>query len=100
MQKFWRKAERVVNFKVQQTIEWRKKEMLDKHLDFLVGQTERYSTMLAENLLQAQEMDSADNHQNLQAIPEPLPKTDVAGSLKNDLCSSRDQLQSQVQDSR
>ncbi|GMH36700.1 hypothetical protein BSKO_04573 [Bryopsis sp. KO-2023] len=51
VQRFWRMAERVVNFKVQQSIERRKKEMLDKHLDFLVGQTERYSSMLAENLL-------------------------------------------------
>lgn len=45
----------MVNFKIQQSIERKKKEMLNKHLVFLVGQTERYSSMLAKNLLQAQE---------------------------------------------
>lgn len=90
----------MVNFKVQQTIEWRKKEMLDKHLDFLVGQTERYSTMLAENLLQAQEIDSIENQQDTQPVPGPLSKMNVAEPLKNNIQASRDHIESQVQDSR
>lgn len=48
--KFWTKAERVVNYKVKTVADARKKEAMDKHLAFLVDQTQRYSTMLAERL--------------------------------------------------
>ena len=48
--KFWAKAERVVNFKVKSVAEARKKEVMDKHLSFLVDQTQRYSSLLAERL--------------------------------------------------
>lgn len=47
---FWRKAERVVHYKQQVVSNARKKEVMDKHLDFLVGQTQRYSTLLAQRL--------------------------------------------------
>ena len=47
---FWRKAERVVAYKRHTVEESRKKEAMDKHLDFLVGQTQRYSTLLAQRL--------------------------------------------------
>ena len=47
---FWRKAERVVQYKQQVVTNARKKEVMDKHLDFLVGQTQRYSTILAQRL--------------------------------------------------
>lgn len=47
---FWRKAERVVQYKQQTVSNARKKEVMDKHLDFLVGQTQRYSTLLAQRL--------------------------------------------------
>ncbi|PKU84185.1 DNA helicase INO80 [Dendrobium catenatum] len=40
-----------VLYKYQLESEERKKKALDKQLDFLLGQTERYSTMLAENLV-------------------------------------------------
>ncbi|KAL6011466.1 Pharynx and intestine in excess protein 1 [Asimina triloba] len=39
-----------VLYKHQLELDERKKKALDKQLDFLLGQTERYSTMLAENL--------------------------------------------------
>ncbi|TVT99739.1 hypothetical protein EJB05_54878 [Eragrostis curvula] len=40
-----------VVYKHQLEFEEKKKKALDKQLDFLLGQTERYSTMLAENLV-------------------------------------------------
>lgn len=49
---FWRKAERVVSYKTYIRVEQVKKQMMDKHLDLIVGQTERYSKMLAQNLSQ------------------------------------------------
>ncbi|GLJ18606.1 hypothetical protein SUGI_0331380 [Cryptomeria japonica] len=51
VRKFWMKIEKLVLYKHQLELEERKKHALDKQLDFLLGQTERYSTMLAENLV-------------------------------------------------
>ncbi|XP_073007185.1 protein PHOTOPERIOD-INDEPENDENT EARLY FLOWERING 1 isoform X1 [Typha latifolia] len=51
VKKFWMKIEKLVLYKYQLELEERKKKALDKQLDFLLGQTERYSTMLAENLV-------------------------------------------------
>ena len=48
--KFWAKAERVVNYKSKSITDARKKEVMDKHLTFLVEQTQRYSSMLAQRL--------------------------------------------------
>jgi hypothetical protein len=48
--RFWGKAERVVAFKRQQAVEALKKEAMDKHLSFLLGQTQRYSSLLAQRL--------------------------------------------------
>eukprot|EP00210_Caulerpa_lentillifera_P000034 g33.t1 len=67
IQHFWRKSTKVVHFKIQQKIELQKRLMLDKHLAFLVGQTERYSNLLAQNLscqppTQQDEMYSEDQH--------------------------------------
>ncbi|XP_020257482.1 protein PHOTOPERIOD-INDEPENDENT EARLY FLOWERING 1 isoform X1 [Asparagus officinalis] len=51
VKKFWLKIEKLVLYKHQLELEEKKKKALDKQLDFLLGQTERYSTMLAENLV-------------------------------------------------
>ena len=48
--KFWGKAEDLVVYKTKSIAEAKKKEIMDKHLNFLVGQTQRYSTMLAKRL--------------------------------------------------
>ena len=50
MSLFWGKAKRVVNTKVAVEAEARKKEVLGKSLDLILGQTEKYSKMLAKNL--------------------------------------------------
>ncbi|KAL3134959.1 Pharynx and intestine in excess protein 1 [Trebouxia sp. C0010 RCD-2024] len=62
---FWRKAERVVHYKQQVVSNARKKEVMDKHLDFLVGQTQRYSTLLAQRL-------AGEESKAQQALPAPL----------------------------
>ncbi|PRQ30525.1 putative DNA helicase chromatin remodeling SNF2 family [Rosa chinensis] len=50
VKKFWLKIEKLVLYKHQMELDEKKKKALDKQLEFLLGQTERYSTMLAENL--------------------------------------------------
>lgn len=51
VKKFWMKIEKLVLYKHQLELDEKKKKALDKQLEFLLGQTERYSTMLAENLV-------------------------------------------------
>ncbi|XWS42985.1 hypothetical protein CRYUN_Cryun16bG0061300 [Craigia yunnanensis] len=51
VKKFWMKIEKLVLYKYQMELDEKKKKALDKQLEFLLGQTERYSTMLAENLV-------------------------------------------------
>ncbi|XP_061364443.1 protein PHOTOPERIOD-INDEPENDENT EARLY FLOWERING 1 isoform X2 [Gastrolobium bilobum] len=51
VKKFWTKIEKLVLYKHQMELDEKKKKALDKQLEFLLGQTERYSTMLAENLV-------------------------------------------------
>ncbi|XP_019414895.1 PREDICTED: protein PHOTOPERIOD-INDEPENDENT EARLY FLOWERING 1 isoform X1 [Lupinus angustifolius] len=53
VKKFWTKIEKLVLYKHQMELDEKKKKALDKQLEFLLGQTERYSTMLAENLVDA-----------------------------------------------
>lgn len=50
IQKFWLKAKKVMQWKIQQRMEDKKRSMLDKYIAFLVTQTERYSHLMAENL--------------------------------------------------
>lgn len=52
VKKFWMKIEKLVLYKHRTELDEKKKKALDKHLEFLLGQTERYSTMLAENLVE------------------------------------------------
>ncbi|KAH6755036.1 SNF2 domain-containing protein / helicase domain-containing protein [Perilla frutescens var. hirtella] len=51
VKKFWTKIEKLVLYKHQLELDVKKKKALDKQLEFLLGQTERYSSMLAENLV-------------------------------------------------
>ena len=47
---FWNKAHKVVAFKVKNEVDRRKKEVLDRQMDVLLRQTQKYSGMLAERL--------------------------------------------------
>ncbi|KAH9624629.1 hypothetical protein KSS87_000784 [Heliosperma pusillum] len=51
VKKFWTKIEKLVLYKHQLELDDKKKKTLNKQLEYLLGQTERYSNMLAENLV-------------------------------------------------
>ena len=59
---FWSKVEKLVKHRHGVAVEGTRKKAMEKHLSFLIGQTERYSSMLALNL--------ADPNYR----PKPLPK--------------------------
>ncbi|XP_012570467.1 protein PHOTOPERIOD-INDEPENDENT EARLY FLOWERING 1 isoform X2 [Cicer arietinum] len=69
VKKFWTKIEKLVLYKHQMELDEKKKKELDKQLEFLLGQTERYSSMLAENLVDVStpaEKKSAEHHLSIQ----------------------------------
>ncbi|KAI1293878.1 Helicase domino [Halotydeus destructor] len=47
---FWANVEKVLDFKQRTKLEEKRKKALDMHLNFIVGQTEQYSSWLAEGL--------------------------------------------------
>ena len=57
MQGFWNKAHKVVAFKVKNEVDARKKEVLDRQMDVLLRQTQKYSSLLAERLRGVDEKD-------------------------------------------
>ncbi|XP_034715453.1 helicase SRCAP isoform X2 [Etheostoma cragini] len=61
---FWSSVEKVVQYKQQSRLEEKRKKALDLQLDFIVGQTEKYSDLLSKSLA----------HTRL-AEPEPVPQT-------------------------
>lgn len=50
IRQFWSSVEKLVDFKMQTKLEEKRKKALDLHLNFIVGQTEKYSSWLAEGL--------------------------------------------------
>ena len=72
---FWRKAERVVAYKQQSAVQARKKEAMDKHLSFLVDQTSKYSSLLAQRLAgpPGEEPALPATAETGPALPPPLP---------------------------
>ncbi|XP_051958618.1 helicase SRCAP-like [Xyrauchen texanus] len=57
---FWSSVEKVVQYKQQSRLEEKRKKALDLQLDFIVGQTERYSDLLSQSL-QAAPVHSSEN---------------------------------------
>ncbi|PSN31348.1 hypothetical protein C0J52_18960 [Blattella germanica] len=47
---FWSNVEKLVEYKQQTRLEEKRKKALDQHLSFIVDQTEKYSTWLAESM--------------------------------------------------
>ncbi len=60
MQGFWNKAHKVVAFKVKNEVDARKKEVLDRQMDVLLRQTQKYSSLLAERLRGGDAKDAKD----------------------------------------
>ncbi|XP_044159841.1 helicase SRCAP isoform X2 [Bufo gargarizans] len=50
VRQFWTNVEKVVQFKQQSRLEEKRKKALDLQLDFIVGQTEKYSDLLSQSL--------------------------------------------------
>ncbi|XP_012080821.1 protein PHOTOPERIOD-INDEPENDENT EARLY FLOWERING 1 isoform X2 [Jatropha curcas] len=108
VKKFWIKIEKLVLYKHQMELDEKKKKALDKQLEFLLGQTERYSTMLAENLVDKPLLQCpAQNHQSIRneggekndPKEEPIELTDVVPEPQLDTGDNDDDYDMQSDES-
>ncbi|CAI9097423.1 OLC1v1033851C2 [Oldenlandia corymbosa var. corymbosa] len=90
VKKFWLKIEKLVLYKHQLELDEKKKKALDKQLEFLLGQTERYSTMLAENLVGSPAQGKLVN----MSSPQELKKSEDK-EAENDKASDGPNIESQ-----
>ncbi|KAI7733700.1 hypothetical protein M8C21_018678, partial [Ambrosia artemisiifolia] len=102
VKKFWTKIEKLAShicnlvlYKHRLELDQKKKKALDKQLEFLLGQTERYSTMLAENLVDSslQQHVPASSVQELPPI-ECKDQTDANGCTEPNVESQSDIVES------
>ncbi|KAH3766640.1 swr1 complex snf2 family dna-dependent atpase [Pelomyxa schiedti] len=68
---FWGEMEKVVMYKHKARINERKSEAMNKHLDFVVGQTERLSQLLAQDLTH---VESDKSHESRTTATNPQPE--------------------------
>lgn len=61
---------KVVQFKQQSRLEEKRKKALDLQLDFIVGQTEKYSDLLSKSLAPARPLETAVSPQ--KSLPPPV----------------------------
>lgn len=68
---FWSSVEKVVQFKQQSRLDEKRKKALDLQLDFIVGQTEKYSDLLSQSLAPSTKLAEtvAASPQKSQPIP-------------------------------
>ncbi|XP_034182155.2 domino helicase isoform X2 [Osmia lignaria lignaria] len=70
---FWANVEKLVEYKQQTRLEEKRKQALDQHLNFIVGQTEKYSTWLTEGLNKTDGPQSIPASMNSSRISSPVP---------------------------
>ena len=79
---FWGKAEKLVRIQAQQKVEQRRQADMDKHLQFVVAQTERYAALVATKLTGEAEAGPSDPRRRqgpplaAPAAPSPAPDDD------------------------
>uniref|UniRef100_A0A670JF96 Snf2 related CREBBP activator protein n=1 Tax=Podarcis muralis TaxID=64176 RepID=A0A670JF96_PODMU len=78
VKQFWSNVEKVVQFKQQSRLEEKRKKALDLQLDFIVGQTEKYSDLLTQSLNETFPVPSktGGSHAGSTASSPPHPNGD------------------------
>ncbi|XP_034073423.1 helicase SRCAP isoform X2 [Gymnodraco acuticeps] len=90
---FWSSVEKVVQYKQQSRLEEKRKKALDLQLDFIVGQTEKYSDLLSQSL--APTGPAEDEPEPVTETP-PKPATPAADEEDRDFeppCEEEDDEQ-------
>uniref|UniRef100_A0AAQ5XDA2 Snf2-related CREBBP activator protein n=1 Tax=Amphiprion ocellaris TaxID=80972 RepID=A0AAQ5XDA2_AMPOC len=71
---FWSSVEKVVQYKQQSRLEEKRKKALDLQLDFIVGQTEKYSDLLSKSLAPTRPAETVLTPQ--KSAPPPVDEDD------------------------
>ncbi|KAM7381183.1 hypothetical protein PAMA_012161 [Pampus argenteus] len=72
---FWSSVEKVVQYKQQSRLEEKRKKALDLQLDFIVGQTEKYSDLLSKSLAPTRPAETAPSPPKA-SLPPPVDEDD------------------------
>ncbi|KAM9510564.1 LOW QUALITY PROTEIN: helicase SRCAP [Guaruba guarouba] len=73
VKQFWSNVEKVVQFKQHSRLEEKRKQALDLQLDFIVGQTEKYSDLLSRSLNAPHRVQHPAGHGDLELPDEDPP---------------------------
>ncbi|XP_043536019.1 helicase SRCAP isoform X2 [Chiloscyllium plagiosum] len=85
VKQFWTNVEKVVQFKQQSRLEEKRKKALDLQLDFIVGQTEKYSDLLSQSLNESLPASKPGSSQLGSSLAGSAPSTPpVSGSATED----------------
>lgn len=79
VKKFWYKVDKIISFKQKAESDEVRQKAMDKHLDFLIKQTERYTKQLADYMTVSDSdkiMDLQGNYTRLRPIPSS-PQTSL-----------------------
>ncbi|EDW36128.1 GL16840 [Drosophila persimilis] len=74
---FWSNVEKLVEYKHQTKIEEKRKQALDQHLNFIVGQTEKFSQQLVEGMNKSMAADTPSLSLNSSRLTSPKRESDV-----------------------
>ena len=77
VRQFWSSVEKLVEYKINTKLEEKRKKALDIHLNFIVDQTEKYSSWLAEGL-----------NKNPSSAPNEEPAEEEIGEDSNDAAAN------------
>ncbi|GFT29328.1 helicase domino [Trichonephila clavipes] len=74
IKQFWSNIEKLAEYKQQTWLEEKRKKVLDVHLNFIVDQTEKYSSWLTQGMNQSNK-DSPESSRGSTPLPESAPNT-------------------------
>jgi hypothetical protein len=71
---FWRNVEKIIEYKQLKKMEEKRKQAMDLHLNFIVDQTEKYSSWLIESLATSQQQQQQQQQHVVVVTEEQTPK--------------------------
>lgn len=88
---FWSDVEKLVSFKQQQKLEEKRKKAFDQHLNYIVGQTEKFSMQLAEGMNKPANDASAAASLNSSRRSSPKHRNASDDEFEPDIASDDDE---------
>jgi hypothetical protein len=79
---FWRNVEKIIEYKQLKKIEEKRKQAMDLHLNFIVDQTEKYSSWLIESLATSQQQQQQQQQQQSVTVVAEEQKEEEDGEVE------------------